>query len=123
MPGVRTAPLKTKLDEYRQFLQLVGAVMKRWRRIRRLSQRGLASMVGVTPVFIRYIESGRRSVSLEVAFYIANALNISIGSLCPMLRVKLAAQKPVRKKTAQIPMRSAVVRERAEAAKRKAIAA
>lgn len=123
MPGIRKVPLQNSLPEYRCFLTTLGAVLRRWRRIRRFSYAGLATMVGCTATFIRYIETGRRGVSLEKAVVICRVLDIPLSMLTPMLRVKIAARRPVRAKAAPIPLRSQVVRERAEAARRKTLAA
>lgn len=123
MPGVRKVPLQNSLPEYRVFLVTLGAILRRWRGIRRLSRRGLATMVGCAPVFIFFVETGRRGLGLEMAYKICQVLDIPLDTLVPMLRIKNAARKTVRRKVAEIPLRSAVVRERAEAARRKAAAA
>jgi transcriptional regulator with XRE-family HTH domain len=113
MPGIRKVVLDRDNPEYLAHRALVGAVVRRWRRIRRLSQPGLAKLVGCTHVFVRYVESARRSMTLEMAVLFANALNIQLSAFTPELRIKLANKKPVRKKAVKIPMRSEVVRQRA----------
>lgn len=80
-------------------------------------------MVGCTSTFIQYIETGRRGVGLEMAYTICQVLDIPLDTLVPALRVKNAARKTARRKAAEIPLRSTIVRERAEAAQRKARAA
>lgn len=123
MPGIQKVPNERELPGYRPFYTIVGAVIRRWRRIRRLSRRGLAQLSGYTPTFIQYVEEGRRGMTLESAVAITTALGIALSSFTPELRVRLAMKKPVRRKKAKIPYRSAVVRDRAASVKQKSLAA
>lgn len=113
MPGIRKVIFDRDNPAYLAHRTLVGAVVRRWRRIRRLSQQGLASLAGCTRVFVAYVEMGVRGLSLEMAVLFANALNIQVSAFTPELRLRLANMKPKRRRSPKIPMRSAIVRQRA----------
>lgn len=53
-----------------------GEILQSERKRRDISQEKLAKMTGFTKRAIQYWESGKRSISLENANVIANALNI-----------------------------------------------
>ncbi|OGG31524.1 hypothetical protein A3A63_01070 [Candidatus Gottesmanbacteria bacterium RIFCSPLOWO2_01_FULL_46_9] len=63
-------------------LQL-GKNIKRIRRKKNLVQEKLAEMVKVTPKYIQYIESGKRSPSLKSLYKIAKALSVKVRDLMP----------------------------------------
>lgn len=55
--------------------------IRRLRRVRRLSVKQLASLVGVTPMSIYRYEQGHRMPDVDVAAKIATALNCRIEDL------------------------------------------
>jgi transcriptional regulator with XRE-family HTH domain len=61
----------------------LGKNIKRIRRNKNLTQEKLAEMVKVTPKYIQYIESGKRSPSLKSLYKIAKALDVQVKDLMP----------------------------------------
>ena len=59
----------------------LGNRIQKQRKIIRLTQEQLADKVGVSRVFMGYIEQGRNVPSLEVLQKIARCLGVSIGNL------------------------------------------
>ena len=59
----------------------LGEGLKRLRRARRLTQRDLAGMAGVTPAAISQAESGRRGLSLETLVQLCDALDTGLDDL------------------------------------------
>lgn len=61
----------------------VGAAVRYWRRVRELSQRGLASKVGRSQSWLSAVEIGRIVPSLRDATALAEALNVQLTQLLP----------------------------------------
>lgn len=59
----------------------IGRRIKAARKQRGISQQTLAEIVACTPSYISYIETGVRSMSLDMFILIANALDISSDEL------------------------------------------
>lgn len=55
--------------------------LKELRKSKHISQKKLAEMIGKTPGFISFVESGRSGVSEGTARDLCNALDISMGEL------------------------------------------
>jgi len=67
---------------------LVGAAVRRARRVRGLSQAALAVEVGVTQYAISRVENGRRSLTLPEAWRLARALGVTLDDLAPLGRAR-----------------------------------
>ncbi len=120
----------TQLPEYKAFSVTLAGVIRRWRRIRRLSTSALAALAGVSNDLIMSVEIMRKGLSLKTAINIATALGIRLDSLVPQLRVKNAMRSKkmpqntyLPLKAPAIPLRSTIVRQRAKAVQTKAAAA
>lgn len=61
----------------------LGKNIKRIRRKQKLTQEQLAEKVNVTPKYIQYIESAKRTPSLKSLYKIANALGEKVRDLMP----------------------------------------
>jgi len=61
--------------------RILGNRIKRKRRLLNLTQEELAAKVGISPVYVGYIEQGRNTPSLEVLEKIAKALKIKTSEL------------------------------------------
>jgi len=59
----------------------LGVRIKRLRHLRGLTQRELATMVGVSPGYIQALESNKRTGSLELMRKLADALGTDLSSL------------------------------------------
>ena len=60
---------------------LLGKNIKKYRKLRGLTQEQLAEMVYISPVFTSQIETASRKPSLETVVNIAECLNVSIDLL------------------------------------------
>ncbi|MFL6124291.1 helix-turn-helix domain-containing protein [Actinophytocola sp.] len=56
----------------------VGAQLRRWRRVRRVSQLELASLAGTTQRHVSFIESGRSRPGREIVLRLAESLGLSL---------------------------------------------
>jgi transcriptional regulator with XRE-family HTH domain len=56
----------------------VGAELRRWRRVRRVSQLELASLAGTTQRHVSFIESGRSRPGREIVIRLAESLGLSL---------------------------------------------
>jgi len=56
----------------------VGAEVRRWRRVRRVSQLELASLAGTTQRHVSFIESGRSRPGREIVVRLAESLGLSL---------------------------------------------
>ena len=56
----------------------VGSELKRWRRVRRVSQLELASLAGTTQRHVSFIESGRSQPGREIVIRLAESLGLSL---------------------------------------------
>lgn len=61
--------------------QIFGEIIKQLRTERNLSQETLAFNAGIDRTYISDIEKGERNISIQVAFKLANALQISFSGL------------------------------------------
>ena len=61
--------------------RILGNRIKRKRKLLNLTQEELAAKVGISPVYVGYIEQGRNTPSLEVLEKIAKALKIKTSEL------------------------------------------
>lgn len=68
------------MKEYRN---LIGRLIKRFRFRKGLSQMGLAELIGVSYQQIQKYESGKSSISIERLFDIAEALDIPVTRFFP----------------------------------------
>lgn len=73
-----------------------GAVLKRLRGDRGLSQEAFAHDSGLDRTFISLLERGKRQPSLSTVFQIANALNISAEDLVRQVSVEQNKNKGAR---------------------------
>ncbi len=62
-------------------LKNIGKAIGRIRRQQKLSQIDLAVLVGIDRAYLSEIENGRRNVSINILFAIADALDVSIIEL------------------------------------------
>jgi transcriptional regulator with XRE-family HTH domain len=56
----------------------VGAELRRWRRVRRVSQLELASLAGTTQRHVSFIESGRSQPGREIVIRLAESLGLTL---------------------------------------------
>jgi len=56
----------------------VGSELRRWRRVRRVSQLELASLAGTTQRHVSFIESGRSQPGREIVIRLAESLGLSL---------------------------------------------
>ena len=61
--------------------RILGNRIKRKRKLLNLTQEELAAKVGLSPVYVGYIEQGRNTPSLEVLEKTAKALKIKTSEL------------------------------------------
>lgn len=69
--------MKKKQDICREF----GARIKEIRERRKLTQRALAERVGIHVSFMGDLERGKKACGIEIAYWIAEALNVRISDL------------------------------------------
>ena len=62
-------------------LKLLGQNIKKYRKIRKLTQRDLAIALDCTYEFICHIERGQMSISLKKLFMLADILDIKMSDL------------------------------------------
>ena len=62
-----------------------GDHLRKWRRVRRLSQLGLAEMAGVSARHVSFLETGRSLPSREMVLKLAQALGVPFRERNPML--------------------------------------
>lgn len=61
--------------------ELIGERIQRYRKKHRMTQAQLAECVGLSDVYIRYIEKAKRTATLDTFVNIANALDCSMDDL------------------------------------------
>ena len=61
--------------------RILGNRIKRKRKLLLLTQEEVAAKIGISPVYMGYIEQGRNTPSLEVLEKIAKALKVKTGEL------------------------------------------
>lgn len=59
----------------------IGSKIKEIRQTKNISAKELANKIGITPVFLCYIESGNKKPSLDTLEKICKALDISMADL------------------------------------------
>ena len=64
-----------------QALQLLGTTIRTFRKRRRLTQRVLATRVGLTRTYVSAIEHGQRNVTIWTLLLIAAALQVPLSAL------------------------------------------
>lgn len=67
--------------------QILGQRIRHYRMIHSLTQKELASELGVTPLYIAEIEQGRRGISVEKLIDICKRFNISTSDILTMSRM------------------------------------
>jgi putative transcriptional regulator len=67
-------------------IEIGGEVMnnvKHFRKMRNLTRKQLAALIGLSPSYIYFIETDQRNPTISVAIKIAEALNESLDTLFP----------------------------------------
>jgi len=64
-----------------QAFQLLGSIIRTFRKQQGLTQRALAARVGLTTTYVCAIERGQRNVTLWTLLYIAAALQVPLSTL------------------------------------------
>ena len=59
----------------------VGDAIKKARLEKKLTQEKLAELIGITPMHLKQLESGRRNPSIEVLYKLVFTLGLSLDSL------------------------------------------
>ena len=67
---------------------MTGALVRRTREERRMTQAELARRVGVTPAQISYLESGARPWSINMLTQVAAVLDVDCHALLPRIHVR-----------------------------------
>ncbi len=62
-------------------LKALGRKIQKLRKAQRITQEELAEMVGISRVYMGYIEQGRESPSLKLLMRLAKRLKIKVGEL------------------------------------------
>jgi DNA-binding XRE family transcriptional regulator len=114
MPQPKNRPDIRHTAEHAEHKAVAAAVLRRWRRIRRFNYQALAQLADCSWWTIYFIEHGRHAMSFEIAVKLARALDINVDTFVPSTRVKRVLRKGDQDKADQIPMRSSVVRARAQ---------
>lgn len=70
-----------KAKEYIAKLQVIGKKIQVARKKKDLTQKDLAEKLGITRVYMGYIEQGRESPSLYLMFRLSDVLNIPLDKL------------------------------------------
>lgn len=80
MPVIRTQDLHRKIAsfsgmrEYKSFLKMLGRRIQEERKFHGLTQKELAEKLGITRVYMGYIEQGRESPSMRLMYKISERL-------------------------------------------------
>jgi transcriptional regulator with XRE-family HTH domain len=70
-----------KNTKYKAVSEALGVNVKKFRKNAGYTQRQLAERLGITRVYMGYIEQGRENPSLKLLFKIANELNTTMDTL------------------------------------------
>ena len=62
--------------------EFIGERVREMRKAQGYSQEKFAVVCGLDRTYIAGVEAGKRNISIENLFKIANALNLSLGELC-----------------------------------------
>lgn len=65
-------------------IQILGQRIKHYRTIHSLTQKELASELGVAPLYIAEIEQGKRGISVEKLIDICKCFSISTSDILPI---------------------------------------
>jgi len=65
-------------------MQILGERIRHYRKLNSLTQKQLASEIGVAPLYIANIEQGRKGISLDKLVSICQWFNISLADILPM---------------------------------------
>ncbi len=65
-------------------LQILGQNIKNFRKSKQISQIDLAVAVGIDRSYLSEIENGRRNLSINILYAIADALEVKISDLLSM---------------------------------------
>ena len=65
-------------------LQILGQNIKNFRKSKQISQIDLAVAVGIDRSYLSEIENGRRNLSVNILYAIADALEVKISDLLSM---------------------------------------
>lgn len=69
--------------------KIVGAVIKRYREEKNLSQEVVSGLAGIGRTHLSAIERGERKPTLETFFRISEAMNISPSNLIKMIELEI----------------------------------
>ena len=69
--------------------KIVGAVIKRYREEKNLSQEVVSGLAGIGRTHLSAIERGERKPTLETFFRISEAMNISPSDLIKMIELEI----------------------------------
>jgi len=72
----------------------VGALIRQLRREQGLSQEEFADLCGLHRTYVGAIERGEKTVTIETAYKIVSALNLSLSAFFLRLEQELAASQP-----------------------------
>lgn len=67
----------------KEYLRFTGAKIKALRKEKKLTQKQLADLCGVSHSFISHVENGTSAISTEKLQAVAKALNVNAGNLLP----------------------------------------
>lgn len=73
--------------------QLIGQRIQHYRKIKSLTQKDLATILGVKSPYIANIEQGHKGVSLDKLIEICRCLDIGLSDLLPIERQNNVAEK------------------------------
>ena len=65
----------------KEFLEIVGARIRTYRKTKKISQERLAELSGLHPTYISDIERGKVNASIYTLYMVAKALDIQISDL------------------------------------------
>ena len=68
-------------QQIRRFYTDFGEQVRQARRQKQITQKELAAMIGINRAYLSEIETGRRRVSLHIAYKLAISLDVSIEAL------------------------------------------
>lgn len=75
--------------ENKVLAQQFGLLIRRLRKERHLSQEEFAHRCGLHRTFVGFIERGERTITLETAYKLAQALNLSLSYIMACLEEQL----------------------------------
>lgn len=81
-----------------EFVQMVGEQIRKHRKLRGLTQEGLAELSGLSFSYVSDVERGTRNISLESLGKIVHALNIKPAQLFEDVSQRVSADEEARLK-------------------------